>query len=1031
MRRLYLLFSLLALAPLLAARATVIEDPRINRTEIPVPDALRALELGRGFFGGDANRFACRNMTSWNRAHGGGWLLWFQDTATGAQRCVRVTADETVSEPPERGYYRIKRWPAQDAAGAIARVLETQHGVPTDLRIPCPRDDEPARWNVVMLDGGTVTSLRIEPDGRVEPANPWLELHAPPCRYEIGSGDDGGTLSGVAKLFYGNATRYREIFEANRDVLKSPDVVRKGMVLFIPAAAAAPPRKRTSPQDASARALALYAAFLDDPSERRLLDLLVESFAVDEPSEEYRAFLLGQFAGGSPARFKVGLADADEIDAWTVAYACAERFLALPSGSWPTRVVAICSRAEGTALWRFHLLRIDPAHLPAIRASLATRSPAAEESHAENAESAEAPSPTPNPAADSVRAAFDAEWRRLDLPAFDDTAFAAFLYREVALVRPSGNLVLAPMGVAESLGFLAAGADRETAEALSNALCMQSVDARAPSHGPGDEAAVLFLRDRFPTADEIAATFRLHRERRAAVGAGGATALETSLSLWLPPGRSPSRAFAARATRDFGASVRNVPMDETGRAEVNAFVSAATHGRVPAALAEPPAPGTAALLVHAAWLKAAWADAFDPSLSFDGAFHAPDGDVPARFLRRTGLYAVEHDDCHGCSALVLPMRGGEIEAVAILPDEGVPLADIEKDFDPTFVDGPFHPVTAATTVVLPKFSLETRHGDLLGPALRARQTDPVVLPPSSDFSALAGGDTAEVPPISQTAGLAIDEEGAEAWSVTVGPVPACAEPPPPPRRFVADRPFLFLVRDARLGTVFFIARVAAPATQSPAAEETHAENAESAEALSSMPDPATIVRYERFSREDGDGETHAVAKAEGDEILALLANWKTFEELRPKPRQPGEPCICGQIRHPDLVLSCFRADGSSKAVAFFRGIDGSTKRTRLDIELPDVRWPRRVPDEPARAILAKLDAWSAADRAAFLAVPLPRTYVFRSTFWDGGTLSGVAKLFYGDGNQWRVVWEANKAAVPNPDYVLSGTPLVIPALPSP
>ena len=104
---------------------------------------------------------------------------------------------------------------------------------------------------------------------------------------------------------------------------------------------------------------------------------------------------------------------------------------------------------------------------------------------------------------------------------------------------------------------------------------------------------------------------------------------------------------------------------------------------------------------------------------------------------------------------------------------------------------------------------------------------------------------------------------------------------------------------------------------------------------------------------------------------------------------------------------------------------------RLDIELPDVRWPRRVPDEPARAILAKLDAWSAADRAAFLAVPLPRTYVFRSTFWDGGTLSGVAKLFYGDGNKWRVIWEANKAAVPNPDYVLSGTPLVIPALPSP
>ena len=376
--------KILALLPLLAlaaapALATTIEDPRINRTEIPVPDARRALELGRGFFGGDANRFACRDMTSWNQAHGGGWLLWFQDTATGTQRCVRVTSDETVSEPPERGYYRIKRWPAQNAAGAIARVLETQHGVPTAFWIPCPKDGDPARWNVVMLDGETVTSLRIEPDGRVEPANPWLTLHAPPCRYEIGSGDDGGTLSGVARLFYGDATRYNKIFEANRDVLKSPDVVRKGMVLFIPAPAAAPPRKRTSPPNENARVLALYKAFLDDPSERRLLDLLIESFAVDAPSEEYRAFLLGQFSGERPARFKVGLTDADEIDAWTVAYACAERFLLLPFGAGPTRVVAICSRAEGTELWRFHLLRIDPAHLPAIRAALAPAPPRAED----------------------------------------------------------------------------------------------------------------------------------------------------------------------------------------------------------------------------------------------------------------------------------------------------------------------------------------------------------------------------------------------------------------------------------------------------------------------------------------------------------------------------------------------------------------------------------------------------------------------------------------------------------------------------
>jgi len=49
--------------------------------------------------------------------------------------------------------------------------------------------------------------------------------------YEIVSGD---TLSGIAKKFYGNGSKYMRIFEANREVIKDPDKIYVGQKIRIP-----------------------------------------------------------------------------------------------------------------------------------------------------------------------------------------------------------------------------------------------------------------------------------------------------------------------------------------------------------------------------------------------------------------------------------------------------------------------------------------------------------------------------------------------------------------------------------------------------------------------------------------------------------------------------------------------------------------------------------------------------------------------------------------------------------------------------
>ena len=42
------------------------------------------------------------------------------------------------------------------------------------------------------------------------------------------------TLSHIAQKYYGKASEYKKIFEANRDQLKDPDKIREGMKLQIP-----------------------------------------------------------------------------------------------------------------------------------------------------------------------------------------------------------------------------------------------------------------------------------------------------------------------------------------------------------------------------------------------------------------------------------------------------------------------------------------------------------------------------------------------------------------------------------------------------------------------------------------------------------------------------------------------------------------------------------------------------------------------------------------------------------------------------
>ena len=135
-----------------------------------------------------------------------------------ATRVTEVPRVDLTLEGGNRGYL-------VGAPSESGELKTTRQMVETDVEIPSFY--RPKRT-------GTPASL----DGIAPPETDVIggAAEAPPRVFDVYVVQKGDSLWSIAKQpeIYGTATRWRTIFDANRDLLKSPDRVRAGMTLKIP-----------------------------------------------------------------------------------------------------------------------------------------------------------------------------------------------------------------------------------------------------------------------------------------------------------------------------------------------------------------------------------------------------------------------------------------------------------------------------------------------------------------------------------------------------------------------------------------------------------------------------------------------------------------------------------------------------------------------------------------------------------------------------------------------------------------------------
>ena len=174
--------------------------------------------------------------------------------------------------------------------------------------------------------------------------------------------------------------------------------------------------------------------------------------------------------------------------------------------------------------------------------------------------------------------------------------------------------------------------------------------------------------------------------------------------------------------------------------------------------------------------------------------------------------------------------------------------------------------------------------------------------------------------------------------------------------------------------------------------------------------PATnqVVKYERC---DSEGKWREVPKSDGEVVLACLRDIDSFKTW-------GSTVPPGIIADPIPTIIGFRIVSSS----------GKTNVIHFSWHAELVDCPRGllvVPDKEEKLLSELLAQWGEADNTRISSQPLPCKYSI-GTANDGGTLSGIARLFYGDSTQWRRIYEANKAIIKNPNVINIGTVITIP-----
>ncbi len=282
---------------------------------------------------------------------------------------------------------------------------------------------------------------------------------------------------------------------------------------------------------------------------------------------------------------------------------------------------------------------------------------------------------------------------------------------------------------------------------------------------------------------------------------GRGDTLEINDALFLDPSFEVKQTYLDTIATWYGAGIHQTPFPAPALDDINGWVKARTHDRIPKLLDQLD-PAAVFALVNTIYLNARWAKPFDASDTSDQPFTTAAGDVVSVKTMHNDT-PLDYTKGPGWQAVRMPYAGGKLSMWVLVPDRsGDPRDLLRSD---VLARAAAEATSTQVDLTLPRWDTET-HADLVDvlSGLGMKRTFGV-----GQYPGVTSDPRFTISQVVQQANITVGEKGTEAAAATaiVGEVSALA---PQGVEVAADHPFAYAIVHDATGVPLFEGVVSDP-----------------------------------------------------------------------------------------------------------------------------------------------------------------------------------------------------------------------------